>query len=72
MVHALIGEGLNPGAAMTLLLVGPVTSYGTVFVLYKEFGKRTLLLYILVVCLLSLVFGKIFPFCSIKKYNRSF
>jgi hypothetical protein len=60
MVHAFKSEGLNLGAAMTLLLVGPITSYATILVLHKEFGKGVLFLYLFIICLLSLTCGRLF------------
>ncbi|MFC1897896.1 permease [Chloroflexota bacterium] len=60
LVHAFISQGMNIGAGMVLLLAGPVTSWGTVLVLRKEFGSRTLLIYLLVISIMALVFGWIF------------
>ncbi|GEM_PF-2093844 len=48
------------GAGMTLLLVGPITSYGTILVLRKEFGSKTLLAYLGAVSVMALVFGYCF------------
>jgi len=33
-------QGMASGAGMTLLLIGPVTSYGTLLVLRKEYGAK--------------------------------
>lgn len=60
LVDAFIKQGLNLGAAMTLLLVGPITSYGTILVLRKEFGMKILLIYLAFISLSSLVLGYIF------------
>lgn len=60
LIHALIGQGMNPGAAFVLLLVGPITSYGTILVFWKEFGVKILFYYILSVCLLAVTFGIIY------------
>ena len=60
LVHAFISQGMNIGAAMVLLLVGPVTSWGTILVLRKEFGARILLIYLLVISSLSLALGWLF------------
>jgi len=43
LVHAFINQGLNIGAGLVLLLVGPITSYGTILVIRKEFGTKILL-----------------------------
>ncbi len=60
LVHAFISQGMNIGAGMVLLIVGPVTSWGTILVLRKEFGRRTLLIYLAVICSLALALGYLF------------
>lgn len=60
LVHAFISHGLNTGAGLVLLLVGPITSYGTILVIRKEFGNRILLVYLGVICLFSLILGYLF------------
>jgi len=60
LVHAFIYQGLNVGAGLVLLLVGPITSYGAILVIRKEFGNKILLVYLGVICLLSLVSGYLF------------
>jgi hypothetical protein len=60
LVHAFISQGMNIGTGMVLLLVGPITSYGTILVLRKEFGDRILLAYLGVICTISLVLGYCF------------
>ncbi|MBA7617493.1 hypothetical protein ES703_24808 [subsurface metagenome] len=57
LVHAFLTQGMNIGAGMVLLIVGPVTSFGTILVVKKEFGTRILFLYLLVICALSLILG---------------
>jgi len=60
LVDAFIRQGMNIGAAMVLLLVGPVTSYGTILVLRKEFGIKLLSIYLGGISILSLILGYIF------------
>ncbi len=60
LVHAFISQGMNIGAGMLLLLVGPVTSWGTILVLGKEFGLKTLGVYLAVLSVLALFLGYIF------------
>lgn len=60
LVDAFIKQGLSQGAGMTLLLVGPITSYGTILVLKKEFGMKILLIYLTFISLSSLILGYIF------------
>ena len=57
LVHAFLTQGMNIGAGLVLLIVGPVTSFGTILVVRKEFGTKILFLYLLVICVLSLLFG---------------
>jgi len=57
LVHAFISQGMNIGAGMVLLLVGPITSWGTILVLRKQFGAKTLLAYLVVICITALALG---------------
>jgi uncharacterized membrane protein YraQ (UPF0718 family) len=57
LVHAFVSQGMNIGAGMVLLLVGPITSWGTILVLRKQFGGRILAIYLAVVCVLSSALG---------------
>ena len=57
LVDAFIRQGMSTGAGMVLLLIGPITSYGTILVLRKEFGTKILLAYLALVVLLSLGLG---------------
>jgi len=60
LVDALIRQGMERGAGFVLLLVGPITSYGTILVLRKEFGLKVLLLYLGLICSLALILGYVF------------
>jgi len=60
LVHAFISQGMNVGAGMVLLMVGPVTSWGTILVLRKEFGGKTLLIYLGVISMMALALGYCF------------
>ncbi len=62
LVDSLISQGMASGAGMVMLLVGPITSWGTLFVLRKEFGKRTLVAYLSCVSGLALILGYGFSF----------
>ena len=57
LVDSLMRQGMNPGAGMTLLLIGPVTSYGTILVLRKEYGMKILAIFITSLILISLLLG---------------
>ena len=60
LVDAFIKQGLSYGAGMTLLLVGPITSFGTILVLKKEFGIKVLLFYLGFISFFGLLLGYIF------------
>ncbi len=60
LVDAFLDQGLNLGAGMTLLLIGPVTSYATILVVRKKFGLKILLTYLGIVTVLSLCMGYLF------------
>ncbi len=60
LVHAFLTQGMNIGAGLVLLIVGPVTSFGTILVVRKEFGAKILFLYLFVICALSLLLGYAF------------
>lgn len=57
LIDSLMRQGMIPGAGMTLLLVGPVTSYGTILVLRKEYGTKVLTIFLACLIILSLAFG---------------
>lgn len=57
LIDSLMKQGMNPGAAMTLLLIGPVTSYGTILVLRKEYGMKVLVLFLASLIISSLLLG---------------
>lgn len=60
MVDAFLNNGMNIGAGLVLLLVGPITSYGAILVIRKEFGGRILTFYLTVICLVSLIAGYLY------------
>ncbi|MFC1546843.1 permease [bacterium] len=60
MVDALITKGLEIGPALVLLLVGPITSYGTILVLRKEFGLKILIFYLTMISVTAVILGYIF------------
>lgn len=57
LMDSLVRQGMNAGAGMTLLLIGPVASYGTILVLRKEYGMKVLALFLAVLSVLSVVLG---------------
>lgn len=65
LVAAFLNQGLNIGAGMVLLLAGPITSYGTILVIRKEFGLRVLIIYLSLIVTLSLIFGYLYNFFNL-------
>ena len=57
LVDSLIKQGMNAGAGMTLLLLGPITSYGTILVLRKEYGLKVLTIFLSSLITISLLLG---------------
>ena len=54
---ALMLKGLTPGAALVLLMAGPASNAASIFVIRKELGWRTLLVYLSSLVLGAVVFG---------------
>lgn len=57
LIDSLMRQGMNHGAAMTLLLIGPVASYGTILVLRKEYGMKILSIFLTSLVVLSVLLG---------------
>jgi uncharacterized membrane protein YraQ (UPF0718 family) len=57
LIDSLISQGLGKGPGMTLLLIGPVTSYGTILVLRKEFGIKVLALFLALLAVITVLLG---------------
>lgn len=57
LVDSLMRQGMNHGAGMALLLIGPVTSYGTILVLRKEYGIKVLAAFLITLVILSVLLG---------------
>ena len=53
----LILKGLDPGAALVMLLVGPATNMTTILVVLRFMGKRVLSIYLVGVAVSALAFG---------------
>jgi len=54
---ALVLKGLNPGAALVFLLVGPATNMAALSVITRILGKRSMVLYLSGIMVCSFVFG---------------
>ena len=57
LAAALMMKGLNPGAALVFLLVGPATNLATVLTVGKMLGKTSAALYVAMIAVFSLLFG---------------
>ncbi|MFH1594298.1 MAG: permease [Candidatus Omnitrophota bacterium] len=60
LVYAFVKQGLAIGPGFTLLLIGPITSYGTILVLKKEFGMKILGIYLSLICVTSVLLGYVY------------
>ena len=54
---ALIMKGLSPGAALVFLLTGPATNAMTLAIVPKIVGKSAAFIYLLSICVVSLILG---------------
>ncbi len=54
---ALMAQGLTPGAALVLLMAGPACNVGTMMVIRRVLGLRTLLIYLGSITLGAVAFG---------------
>ena len=64
LIDALLKQGMNRGAGLVLILVGPITTFGTILVLRKEFGAKVLFFYIGGICTLSVLLGYLYQIIS--------
>jgi uncharacterized membrane protein YraQ (UPF0718 family) len=62
LAAALMLQGMSAGAVFIFLTAGPATSAVTMSIVYKMLGKRSLIIYVSVIAILSLVFGFAFDF----------
>ncbi len=60
---ALVLKGVNPGAALVFLLVGPATNITSLSVLFGILGKRSTFLYLAAIAICAVAFGLIADFC---------
>ena len=60
VANALVQSGVMPGKSMVYLLMGPITSYGTLLVIRKEFGWNVLAVYLLIISGFSVLSGVLY------------
>jgi len=66
MADALITSGMSQGQALCYLLVGPITSYGTILVIRKDFGMHVITVYLTIICVVSLFCGITFDILNLQ------
>ncbi len=54
---ALIMKGISPGAALVFLITGPATNAATISTIWKVMGRRTAIIYLIVVAVFALLSG---------------
>jgi uncharacterized membrane protein YraQ (UPF0718 family)/copper chaperone CopZ len=54
---AFIKAGLSPGAALVFLITGPVSNAASLAAIGKMLGKKTLIIYLLTICIFALIAG---------------
>jgi len=54
---AMLVKGLSPGAAIVFLLAGPATNLGSIMILKKFLGNRSLFVYLAAIIVMTLLFG---------------
>lgn len=59
---ALVAGGFPTGAALVFLMAGPATNIATIGAIYRSFGLRTLVVYLLTIIIGSIGFGITFDF----------
>lgn len=60
VADALVDSGVSAGKSMVYLLMGPITSYATILVINKEFGRKVLAVYLLVISIVSVGAGLLY------------
>lgn len=55
----LIAQGVNPGAALVFLLVGPATNIGSLGVLHRQLGRRTVIVYLVAIIVVAMFMGEV-------------
>jgi hypothetical protein len=54
---SLIMTGVSPGAALVFLMTGPATNSATIAIIWKTLGRKSAVIYLAAVALVSLAFG---------------
>lgn len=54
---AFVAKGISPGAALVFLLAGPATYFGSIVILTRELGRRTVIVYLTCIVVMTLAMG---------------
>jgi uncharacterized membrane protein YraQ (UPF0718 family) len=57
LVAALIGKGALPGIAIVFLMTGPATNFGELLAIFKMIGRRSVMIYVALIFILSILGG---------------
>jgi HflK protein len=57
MAAAMLLKGMSPGAVIVFLLAGPATNLGSILVLKKFLGKKSLIIYLASIAVMTILFG---------------
>lgn len=57
LAAGLLIAGISPGTILVLLLAGPATNMATIAILFKEMGRRVVIVYLIGISLSSIGFG---------------
>ncbi len=63
---ALIIKGISPGAALVFLLTGPATNAITISTVVKNMGKKTAIIYIISIAIVSIILGYLLNIITLK------
>ena len=63
---AMILKGLSPGAALVFLMTGPATNAASYTMVWKQFGTKTAVIYILTVIFCSIGAGLIVDYLAFE------
>jgi len=57
LAAGLLIAGISPGTILVLLLAGPATNMATIAILYKEMGRKIVIVYLVGIAISSIFFG---------------
>lgn len=63
---AMMAKGLSPGAALVFLLAGPASNMATILVVGRDLGRRSLIIYLSSIGLVSIGLGLVVDYCLVR------